>query len=84
MGNFSTDNDYPGVPLEPRVFEQVENFEANWVEIQFQTSKGPSPMTHHFLIIDMNKRSDKLLTCPNTGLRDCYDLCAQVLKKVNS
>jgi len=57
MGNFSTDNDYPGVPLEPRVFEQVENFEANWVEIKFQTSKG---------------------------LRDCYDLCAQVLKKVNS
>jgi hypothetical protein len=40
MGNFSTDNGFPGVPLEPRVFEQVENFEANWVEIEFKTSQG--------------------------------------------
>ena len=84
MGNFSTDNDYPGIPPEPGVFEQVENFEANWVEIEFQTSKGSSPMTHRCSIIGMNRHIDKLLTCPNTELRDCYNLCAQVLKKVNS
>jgi hypothetical protein len=81
MGNFSAENDYPGVPLEPRVFEQVENFEANWVEIEFQTLKGSSLMAHRFSIICIK---GKLLTYPNTGLQDCYDICAQVLKKANS
>lgn len=84
MGNFPTDNDCPGVPLEPRVFEQVENFEAHWVEIEFETVKGSSTMTHCCSIIGMNRRIDKLLTYPNAGLRDCHDLLAQVLKEVNS
>ena len=84
MGNFSTDNDYPGVPLEPRVFEQVENFEANWVEIEFQTPTGSSPMTHRCSMNGMNRRIDNLLKFPNTGLKECYDICAQVLKKVDS
>ena len=84
MGNFSSDNGYPGVPLAPRVFEQAENGEANWLEIEFQTSKGSSPMTHRYSIVSKNRCIDKLLTCPCTGLRDCYNLCAQVLNQVNS
>ncbi|KFY68231.1 hypothetical protein V498_10696 [Pseudogymnoascus sp. VKM F-4517 (FW-2822)] len=40
MGKFSTDNDCPSVPLEPREFEKLESFKADWVEIEFQTSQG--------------------------------------------
>ena len=83
MGNFSIENDYPGVPLEPRVFEQVEDFDANWVEIEFQTPQGSSLMTHRCSTISMNRRIDNLLTHPYIGLKDCYDICAQVLKKVD-
>ena len=83
MGNFS-DNGCPGVPLAPRVFEQAENCEANWLEIEFQNSKGSSPMTHRCSIVSMNRCMENLLTCPCTGLTDCYNLCAQVLNQVNS
>jgi len=84
MGNFSIENEYPGVPLEPRVFEQVEDFDANWVEIAFQTPKGSSLMTHRCSTISMNRCIDNLLTYPYLGLKDCYEICAQVLKKVDS
>ena len=83
MGNF-TDNDCPGIPLEPVIFGQAENFEANWVEIEFETRRGSSLAAYRCLIIGMNRSSSILLTCPNTGLSDCSDLCGQVLAKAKA
>jgi hypothetical protein len=54
MGNFVTVNDYPGIPLEPELLEEAENFEANWVEIEFQTPKGSSPIIRHCSITSIN------------------------------
>jgi hypothetical protein len=81
MGNFSTDNGHPGIPLDPGVFEQAENFKADWVEIEFETPKGSSLITHRCSIIGMNACIYILLTCPNTELKDCRGICGQVLAK---
>ena len=78
MGNF-TDNGCPGIPLEPEIFEQAENFEVSWVEIEFETRRGWSLITYRCLIIGTNRSISILLTCPNTGLNDFRGLCDQVL-----
>jgi len=40
IGNFSSDKDYPAIPLDPKVLLEKENFQVNWVEIEFQHAAG--------------------------------------------
>jgi hypothetical protein len=49
IGNFTTEKDSPGIPLDPEVLLDRETFKAHWVEIEFATLDGKHNISSHDL-----------------------------------
>lgn len=73
IGNFSSDEDYPAIPLDPKVFLEKENFEVHWVEIEFQDAAGMSSSYAGYGVPFVISR-----LIPMVGLTGLNDLCSQL------
>jgi len=42
IGNFPSEKDYPGIPLDPEILAQRETVRVDWVELEFKDLTGKS------------------------------------------